>query len=138
MFNRAGLDRFKKAQTIEPFSVSVNPVSKPTVNQPWQHQQQSQPFQSQVAQTQLQHQQQSNWQPPDWALEPKPGVFRLEVMKDGEVLDQTNLDKRRHIFGRQFVTCDFVLDHPSVSRQHAAVVQHRNGRFASSTREVTW
>jgi len=152
--------------TIKPVSVSVNPVSKPTVNQPWQHQQQSQPFQSQVAQTQLQHQQhhglprsvapepapastptpqttgigggQSNWQPPDWAVEPKPGVFRLEVMKDGEVLVQINLDKWRHIFGRQVVTCDFVLDHPSVSRQHAAVVQHRNGRFASSTREVTW
>lgn len=155
MFNRAGLDRFKKAQTIEPFSVSVNPVSKSTVHQPQQQQQQSRPFQSQVAQTQLQHQQhhglpmsvapepapastpthqttgigggQSNWQPPDWAVEPKPGVFRLEVMKDGEVLDQINLDKRRHIFGRQVVTCDFVLDHPSVSRQHAAVVQHRNG-----------
>lgn len=149
MFNRAGLDRFKKAQTIEPFSVSVNPVSKSTVEQ----QQQSRPFQSQVAQKQLQHQQglprtvapesapastavqqstgigggQSNWQPPDWVVEPKPGVFRLEVVKDGEVLDQINLDKRRHIFGRQVVTCDFVLDHPSVSRQHAAVVQHRNG-----------
>ncbi|KAH9313117.1 hypothetical protein KI387_028152, partial [Taxus chinensis] len=149
MFNRSGLDRFKKAQSLEPFSVNSNPAPK----QPPQHQQQqsiSQTFQSQV-----QHHQhhgfprhaapepapaavpnaqstaigggQSNWQPPDWAVDPRPGVYRLEVMKDGEVLDQINLDKRRHIFGRQVVVCDFVLDHPSISRQHAAVVQHRNG-----------
>eukprot|EP01018_Ginkgo_biloba_P025247 Gb_34933 [translate_table: standard] len=150
MFNRSGLDRFKKAQSVEPFSVNVNPVSKPTLQQ-----QQLRPFQSQVPQQQLQHQQnlglprptiaestaataptvqatgigggQSNWQPPDWAVEPRPGVYRLEVVKDGEVLDHINLDKRRHIFGRQVATCEFVLDHPSVSRQHAAVVQHKNG-----------
>lgn len=49
------------------------------------------------------------------------------MLKDGEVLDRINLDKRRHIFGRQVPTCDFVLDHQSVSRQHAAVVPHKNG-----------
>uniref|UniRef100_A0A0D6RA07 FHA domain-containing protein n=1 Tax=Araucaria cunninghamii TaxID=56994 RepID=A0A0D6RA07_ARACU len=150
MFNRSGLDRFKKAQSLEPFSVNVNPVSKAPSQLPQQPV--SRTFQSQVTQPQVQYQQhhglskpaapeptptaahatgigggQSNWQPPDWSVEPRPGVYRLEVVKDGEVLDHINLDKRRHIFGRQVVVCDFVLDHPSVSRQHAAVVQHKNG-----------
>ncbi|KAI4311841.1 hypothetical protein MLD38_036704 [Melastoma candidum] len=57
----------------------------------------------------------------------KPGVYFLEVLKDGEVLDKIYLDKRRQIFGRQLQTCDFVLDHQSVSRQHAAVVPHKDG-----------
>ncbi|KAF5191596.1 C2 and gram domain-containing protein [Thalictrum thalictroides] len=69
----------------------------------------------------------STWQPPDWAIEPRPGVYYLDVIKDAEFLHQIHLDKRRHIFGRQFPTCDFVLDHQSVSRQHAAVVHHKNG-----------
>ncbi|KAJ6426268.1 hypothetical protein OIU84_026788 [Salix udensis] len=70
---------------------------------------------------------QSTWQPPDWAIEPRPGVYYLEILKDGEFLDRISLDRRRHIFGRQIPTCDFVLDHQSVSRQHAAVIPHKNG-----------
>ncbi|KAJ7967859.1 nuclear inhibitor of protein phosphatase 1 [Quillaja saponaria] len=70
---------------------------------------------------------QSTWQPPDWAIEPRPGVYYLDVLKDGQVLDRINLDKRRSIFGRQIQTCDYVLDHQSVSRQHAAVIPHKNG-----------
>jgi hypothetical protein len=30
------------------------------------------------------------------------------------------------------LACDFVLDHQSVSRQHAAVIPHRNGRLEFS------
>ncbi|CAA3018178.1 nuclear inhibitor of phosphatase 1, partial [Olea europaea subsp. europaea] len=70
---------------------------------------------------------QSTWQPSDWAIEPPPGVCYLEVLKEVEVLDWINLNKRRHLFGRQLPTCDFVLDNQSVSRQHAAVVPHKNG-----------
>ncbi|XP_077215364.1 SMAD/FHA domain-containing protein [Tasmannia lanceolata] len=151
MYGRTGLDRFKKAQSLEPFSVTLNAAQKPaTINPPVQS------FQSQISQPQTQLQQkhnvlpkpveletppvvvpgqhvtqvgggQSTWQPPDWAIEPRPGVYYLDVLKDGEVLDRINLDKRRHIFGRQFPMCDFVLDHQSVSRQHAAVVPHKNG-----------
>uniref|UniRef100_A0A5B6YIY9 Putative nuclear inhibitor of protein phosphatase 1 n=1 Tax=Davidia involucrata TaxID=16924 RepID=A0A5B6YIY9_DAVIN len=159
MYGRTGLDRFKKAQSLEPFSVSVNSAPK-TATQPTSkavaHPSAASYSQSQTShqQTQIQNQQhvsqkpmgpdvipavvptqqvtqvgggQSTWQPPDWALEPRPGVYYLEVLKDGEVLDQINLDKRRQIFGRQLQTCDFVLDHQSVSRQHAAVVPHKNG-----------
>jgi len=166
MYGRAssGLDRFKKAQTLEPFSVSVNSSSSRNGAQPpskvvghssaW-------PPQSHVSGHQSQHQQasqktvgveaapllgqnqqatqigggQSTWQPPDWAIEPRPGVFYLEVLKDGQVLDRINLDRRRNIFGRQIQTCDFVLDHQSVSRQHAAVIPHKNGRLELCSRQ---
>eukprot|EP00249_Psilotum_nudum_P022064 c28360_g1_i2 orf=210-1568(+) len=152
MFNRYSLDRFKKAQSLEPFSVHAGGTtpSPPAQAKPLPAQQaklsppfaaQPQPL-SQALQTASASEPsvaagsvhttgigngQSNWQPPDWAVEPRPGLYWLEVVKDGEVLDRIPLDKRRHIFGRQAVTCDFVLDHPSVSRQHAAVVQHKNG-----------
>ncbi|KAL8033051.1 hypothetical protein ABFX02_13G138000 [Erythranthe guttata] len=146
MYGRAGLDRFKKAQSLEPFSVSANSTTKPgpqtafreavTLNQsqgsyPQNHQNAvKKTVTTDVAPTQ--HVTpvgggQSTWQPPDWAIEPRPGVYYLDVVKDGEVLDHVNLDKKRHIFGRQFHACDFVLDHQSVSRQHAAVVPHKDG-----------
>lgn len=158
MYGRtSGLDRFKKAESLEPFSVAVNSSSK-NVTQPSSKvvsHSSARPPQSQAHQSQLQQQHashkavgveaapllgqtqqvtqvgggQSTWQPPDWAIEPRPGVFYLEVMKDGQVLDRINLDRRRTIFGRQIQTCDFVLDHQSVSRQHAAVVPHKNGRL---------
>ncbi|KAG4946043.1 hypothetical protein JHK87_042050 [Glycine soja] len=150
----SGLDRFKKAQSLEPFSVSVNsssrngaqpstkvvdpssalpPLSQASANQPQQHASQktvgveAAPLLGQNQQATQVGGGQSTWQPPDWAIEPRPGVFYLEVLKDGQVLDQINLDRRRNIFGRQIQTCDFVLDHQSVSRQHAAVIPHKNG-----------
>ncbi|GAV84875.1 FHA domain-containing protein [Cephalotus follicularis] len=154
MYGRAGLDRFKRAQSLEPFSVTSNSASKATIQpaakalkhssiqypQPQNSLQQSQCQVSQmpkgqeegpaVGQTQQVTQiggGQSTWQPPDWAIEPRPGVYYLQVLKDGEVLDRINLDRRRQIFGRQIHTCDFVLDHQSVSRQHAAVIPHKSG-----------
>lgn len=167
MYGRAGLDRFKKAQSLEPFSVTVNsstgsaprsqPASRSTSasnysSTKYPQSQTSNPQTHDLAQVHVSQKPaaqeaapllgqtpsvtqvgggQSTWQPPDWTIEPRPGVYYLEVLKDGEVLDQIYLDKRRHIFGRQFHTCDFVLDHQSVSRQHAAVVPHKNGRCCS-------
>ncbi|KAF2306087.1 hypothetical protein GH714_011501 [Hevea brasiliensis] len=139
MYGRAGLERFKKAQSSDPFSVTVNSApktttqhaSKPVIHPSVQYlqsqtqtQYEYQPYVPQkptgleagplVGQTQqVTHVGggQSTWQPPDWAIEPRPGVYYLEVLKDGEVLDRINLDRRRHIFGRQSHTCDYVLDH---------------------------
>ncbi|PWA91924.1 Forkhead-associated (FHA) domain-containing protein [Artemisia annua] len=123
-----GLDRFKKAQSLQPFSVAAPPP--PNNNNKVSHhhspQSQLQPNKEVGGSTQLGGGQ-SSWLPPDWAIEPRPGVYFLDVFKDGHVLDKINLHKRRHIFGRQLHTCDFVLDHQSVSRQHAAVVPHKNG-----------
>lgn len=153
---RGGLDRFKKAQTLEPFSVKSGsgttnvpaaartakappaPLTLPHNSNlvPGQNHQSPQGATSRTAGqdavapghvgTQVGGGQ-STWQPPDWAIEPRPGVYYLDVLKDGEVIDRINLDKRRHLFGRQVLACDFVLDHQSVSRQHAAVIPHRNG-----------
>ncbi|KAL0889402.1 hypothetical protein Bca101_013385 [Brassica carinata] len=124
MYGRSGLDRFKKSQTSEPFSVSANPPAKPPpVVQ--RVPPEATPLPS-TPQTQI-GASQSTWQPPDWAIEPRAGVYSLEVVKDGQILDRIHLNRRRHIFGRQQQTCDFVLDHQSVSRQHAVVVPHKNG-----------
>ncbi|CAN8245650.1 unnamed protein product [Cochlearia groenlandica] len=122
MYGRSGLERFKKSQTSEPFSVSANPPAKPVVTEATA----PPPPLPSAGQTQI-GAGQSSWHPPDWAIEPRAGVYSLEVMKDGEILDRIQLERRRHIFGRQHQTCDFVLDHQSVSRQHAAVVPHKNG-----------
>ncbi|RVW30230.1 Protein phosphatase 1 regulatory inhibitor subunit PPP1R8-like [Vitis vinifera] len=120
MYGRAGLDRFKKAQSLEPFSVTNNVALKPIGAD-------VAPSAVPGSASDSAGRGQSTWLPPDWAIEPRPGVYYLEVLKDGEVLDRINLDKRRNIFGRQFASCDFVLDHQSVSRQHAAVIPHKNG-----------
>ena len=148
VMHRYSLDRFKKAQTAEPFSVQngatvasasgqVRDLAIPSsVNNQFHHQTNtvSKPSEVELSSTQTTSVGggQSNWQPPDWAVEPRSGLFWLDVMKDGEVVDKIMLEKKRHIFGRQAIMCDFVLDHPSVSRQHAAVVQHKNGRFGFS------
>lgn len=153
---RGGLDRFKKAQTLEPFAVQSGsgaknaPAAARTEKAPpapltLPHNSHFGPSQSHLsphsAGSRVAGQEagvpgsvgtqvgggQSTWQPPDWAIEPRPGVYYLEVLKDGEVIDRVNLDKKRHIFGRQVPACDFVLDHQSVSRQHAAVIPHKNG-----------
>ncbi|KAF5728520.1 nuclear inhibitor of protein phosphatase 1-like [Tripterygium wilfordii] len=152
MYGRVGLDRFKKAQSLEPFSVTVNSApqttaqrsqkpssviqSQPQIQNPHNYQyhannntvgHEAAPSVGQNLQITQIGGGQTTWQPPDWAIEPRHGVYFLEVLKGSEILDRINLDKRRHIFGRQFHTCDFVLDHQSVSRQHAAVVPHKNG-----------
>ncbi|MCO5603059.1 hypothetical protein L7F22_057202 [Adiantum nelumboides] len=155
MMHRYSLDRFKKAQTEEPFSVNngaavqgSGSVSSTQPCLPFVSMQARTPFSSTAITSQmlppasqkpLAVEQvtapsasvgggQSTWQPPDWAVEPRPGLYWLDVLKDGDVVEKINLEKRRNIFGRQAVMCDFVLDHPSVSRQHAVVVQHKNGR----------
>ncbi|KAG6542137.1 hypothetical protein Mapa_016489 [Marchantia paleacea] len=138
MMNRLGLDRFKKAQSAEPFSVKASSATLVPPQPDFQVPPQSQGFTTTrvsdasalavpaVATTTL-GAGGSHWQPPDWAVDPKAGVYWLDVLKDGEVVDKISLDRRRCIFGRQSVMCDIVLDHPSVSRHHAAIVQHKNG-----------
>ncbi|GJP45984.1 hypothetical protein CLOM_g5612 [Closterium sp. NIES-68] len=176
MFNRFNLDRFKKAQSSEPFGVgetrgaaqttasrpenpsaaspativaagratvtvvhatSAQPVRSPFTKQP-QEQASQKPAPQQQEQPPQQAQEQqvvaitigggaSTWQPPEWAVVPKPGVYSLEVLKDGVSAGSIPLDRKRSLFGRQTTTCDYVLEHPSLSRQHAAVVHRKNG-----------
>ncbi|CAM6023560.1 unnamed protein product [Sphagnum balticum] len=137
MLNRYGMNRFKKAESAEPFSVKPGSVKQqvppPQEPPPPQQgfQQNSRSFEAPPAplpsSSTATGSGGSNWQPPDWAVEFKPGVYVLEVLKEGGVVDKVCLEKKRALFGRQALMCDYVLDHPSVSRQHAAVVQHKNG-----------
>ncbi|CAN6207952.1 unnamed protein product [Urochloa humidicola] len=61
---------------------------------------------------------------PEWSTAPDHPFF-LEVLKDGTIVDQLDVSKKgAYMFGR-IDMCDFVLEHPTVSRFHA-VLQFRN------------
>ncbi|KAK7820784.1 protein phosphatase 1 regulatory inhibitor subunit ppp1r8 like protein [Quercus suber] len=63
---------------------------------------------------------------PPWSAAPCHR-FYLEVLKDGSIIDQFQVnDKGAYMFGRVDL-CDFVLDHPTVSRFHAVIQFKRNG-----------
>ncbi|GIL73748.1 hypothetical protein Vretimale_5377 [Volvox reticuliferus] len=62
-------------------------------------------------------------QVPDWAVEPTAGS-RLLVYKDGQVIQEVPLVKIVTVFGRVDALADVVLDHPSISRQHATAAFH--------------
>uniref|UniRef100_A0A7S0Q8H9 protein-tyrosine-phosphatase n=1 Tax=Coccolithus braarudii TaxID=221442 RepID=A0A7S0Q8H9_9EUKA len=65
--------------------------------------------------------------PPEWAAEPTNTGATLAVERDGETLETFHVgDHEMYMFGRS-LTCDFQLDHPSASRQHAVLVHHQNG-----------
>ncbi|GAB2288985.1 hypothetical protein Dimus_023289 [Dionaea muscipula] len=57
---------------------------------------------------------------PPWSEAP-PHPFYLEVLKDGSIIDQLNItEKGAYMFGRVDV-CDFILEHPTISRFHAVL-----------------
>ena len=80
--------------------------------------------------------------PPSWAGEPKSD-YSLEVIKDGTSIQVLPINERDHYIigacafmlagrahahacrafsaGRQPDVCEILLDHPSISRQHAAL-----------------
>ncbi|CAN6197986.1 unnamed protein product [Urochloa humidicola] len=61
---------------------------------------------------------------PEWSTAPDHPFF-LEVLKDGTIVDQLDVSKKgAYMFGR-IDMCDFVLEHPTVSRFHA-ILQFRN------------
>lgn len=67
--------------------------------------------------------------PPKWAAvgtsqHPKA---KLLVMKNGEEVDTLDIGEHpMYMFGRS-LTCDFQLEHPSASRQHAVLVHGQDG-----------
>lgn len=53
---------------------------------------------------------------------------KLEVRKDGERVDQVALGERAcTVLGRREDICDYEMPHPSISRQHAALVHDKQG-----------
>lgn len=63
---------------------------------------------------------------PSWSGAPSHR-FYLEVLKDGCIIDQLNVyEKGAYMFGRVDL-CDFVLEHPTISRFHAVLQFRSNG-----------
>ncbi|KAL9226483.1 hypothetical protein vseg_002290 [Gypsophila vaccaria] len=65
------------------------------------------------------------YQIPAWS-QPPSHPFLFEVLKDGAIVDHLDLTKKgAYMFGR-IDLCDFVLEHPTISRFHA-VIQFNGG-----------
>ncbi|CAL9181167.1 unnamed protein product [Musa hybrid cultivar] len=57
---------------------------------------------------------------PSWS-EPPTQPFFLEVLKDGIIIEQLDVSQKgAYMFGR-IDSCDFVLEHPTISRFHAVL-----------------
>eukprot|EP00252_Welwitschia_mirabilis_P000617 TRINITY_DN1060_c0_g1_i1.p1 TRINITY_DN1060_c0_g1~~TRINITY_DN1060_c0_g1_i1.p1 ORF type:complete len:751 (+),score=218.77 TRINITY_DN1060_c0_g1_i1:121-2373(+) len=66
------------------------------------------------------------YQIPPWS-EPPGQPYFLEVLKEGSIIDNLDVsEKGAYMFGRSD-QCDFVLEHPSVSRYHAVLQFKGNG-----------
>ena len=67
--------------------------------------------------------------PPSWAAPPTQTRATLEVAKGDEALESLEVGgESMYVFGRS-LTCDFAIEHPSASRQHAALIHHANGNL---------
>ncbi|KAI3813281.1 hypothetical protein L1987_18001 [Smallanthus sonchifolius] len=63
---------------------------------------------------------------PSWSEPPCHNYF-LEVLKDGSVIDQFDVhEKGAYMFGRVDL-CDFILEHPTISRFHAVLQFNKSG-----------
>lgn len=61
----------------------------------------------------------------------------FEVVKDGSIVATLPVSDREHYtIGRQPDVCDILLDHPSISRQHAALQYGENGEHSSVTHRL--
>lgn len=66
------------------------------------------------------------YQIPEWNG-PPCHHYSLEVLKDGSIIDQFDVYKKgAYMFGRVDL-CDFVLEHPTISRFHAVIQFKSNG-----------
>jgi len=73
----------------------------------------------------------AGFQPPSWARRPKLHQCGLEVYKQGKlvaVIKDINR-KKCTIFGRNKSMCDVGLEHPSISRQHGAILHGSSGNI---------
>lgn len=71
------------------------------------------------------------FKPPKWAATPARvnRLARLDVLKAGETVESVALGARGcTVLGRRADVCDYEMAHPSISRQHAALVHDQRGR----------
>ncbi|OQR98771.1 hypothetical protein THRCLA_06673 [Thraustotheca clavata] len=71
------------------------------------------------------------YEPPSWAQgASNKHNLSLEVIKSGVVLETIALDSKSHyVAGRMEPLCDLVLQHPSISRTHAALQFNEEGKL---------
>ncbi|XP_015583501.1 kanadaptin [Ricinus communis] len=63
---------------------------------------------------------------PEWSGPPCHNYY-IEVLKDGSVIDQLDVfEKGAYMFGR-IDLCDFILEHPTISRFHSVLQFKRSG-----------
>jgi len=68
----------------------------------------------------------ATYDPPSWTGKPSAGLH-LDVLKDGKLIQKLMIDdKKCYLFGRNPHMTDFVVDHGSCSRVHAALVWHKH------------
>ena len=65
---------------------------------------------------------------PAWCVVPKqPNTSRLVAMRGDEIMETIPINRQHcYVFGRS-PEMDLTLEHPSISRRHAAVLHHRSG-----------
>jgi len=73
----------------------------------------------------------SGFQPPSWARRPKLRQCGLEVYKQGKLVQVIKDINRKKctVFGRNEKLCDIRLEHPSISRQHGAIIHGSSGNI---------
>ncbi|ORY29422.1 hypothetical protein BCR33DRAFT_857692 [Rhizoclosmatium globosum] len=70
-----------------------------------------------------------NYDEPDWSsLSPSDSRFSFEVIKNGSIIETVPVEKAVVVVGR-LPTCDFALEHASVSRLHAVIQSSEAGLF---------
>jgi len=72
----------------------------------------------------------AGYEKPEWSGAPCKEEFpySIEVLKTGTIIDTVDVSGRElFLIGRLEATCDYVLEHPSISRQHAAIQFAANG-----------
>ncbi|KAJ8290204.1 hypothetical protein GJAV_G00009900 [Gymnothorax javanicus] len=63
---------------------------------------------------------------PSWAGKPPAGLH-LDVVKGEKLIEKLIIDEKKYyLFGRNPDICDFIIDHQSCSRVHAALVYHKH------------
>jgi len=73
----------------------------------------------------------TGFQPPSWARRPKLRQCGLEVYKQGKLVQVIRDINRKKctVFGRNEKLCDVLLEHPSISRQHGAIIHGSSGNI---------
>ena len=81
----------------------------------------------------------ARYNPPEWGAKHGMDDYGIDVIKGGVVIDNLDISKSGSlVFGRMEPVCDVVLQHPSISRQHAVLQFDKHGRLFVRDFESTY